>query len=125
MRIVRTAGMILSLVTMLWTGLVLPAAASAAEAGPDGALPLPSAWVQLGAGESHWYAFYYAGDRSQIEVRLQAEPEDSVAFAVWTPGEIERWGLGLAVNPIGRGPGHPTTRKSCSLASTVDTWQST
>ena len=99
----RAAGMVLSLVILFSTGLILPMTAGAAGTGPDEALPLAGEWAQLNAGESLWYAFYYAGDDSQIQIQLQVEPEDSMEFAVWTPEQIWRWGLGEYVEPVGRG----------------------
>lgn len=85
------------------------ASASTLGTGPDDAL-LPSGdWQPLNPGDSSWYAFEYAGDGSQIRVRLEATPAESAAFAVWTPGEIERWRLGLEANPIGRGSVDPAT----------------
>ena len=104
---VRAAGMILTLVVLLSAGLVSPVTASAAGTGPDEALQPTGEWAQLGAGESQWYAVYYAGDGSQIQIRLQVEPQDSLGFTVWTPGQIELWSIGSRVNPIGRGADDP------------------
>jgi TolB protein len=105
--------MILALAILLSARLVLPVTASAAGTGPDDALQPTSEWAQLDAGETQWYAFYYAGNGSQIQVRLQVEPQDSLGFTVWTPGEIEHWRLGLAVNPIGRGAYDPYIEGTC------------
>ncbi|MFC2031588.1 TolB family protein [Chloroflexota bacterium] len=80
---------------------------AAAGAGPGDATTPPSDWQQHEAGVSHWYGFQYAGDSSQIEVRLQVVPEGGAAFEVWTPELIERWGLGYEVEPIGRGSVDP------------------
>ena len=106
-RTFRVASILLSLVILLTAGLAYPTGASAAGAGPDEALQPTGEWAQLGAGESQWYAFYYDGGGSQIQVQLQAEPQDSLGFTVWTPEEIARWRLGLAANPIGRGADDP------------------
>jgi hypothetical protein len=103
----RVASIVLSLVILLTAGLAYPVGASAAGAGPDEALEPAGEWAQLGAGESTWYAFYYDGGGSQIQVQLQAEPEDSLGFTVWTPEEMERWRLGLEANPVGRGADDP------------------
>jgi hypothetical protein len=55
-------------------------------------------------GQRVWYAFYYAGDASQVDVRLSASPDSSAAaFAVWTPTNLRSWQAGNAENPIGRG----------------------
>jgi hypothetical protein len=99
----RAASILLSLVILLTASLAYATGASAAGAGPDEALLPTGEWAQLGAGESQWYAFYYAGDGSQIQVRLQVEADDSAGFTVWTPEQIWRWGLGEYVEPVGRG----------------------
>lgn len=74
-----------------------------------------AAWEQLEAGESRWYSFEYAGDRSQIEVRLEAVPAGSVSFQVWTPDQVSRLQDGDRVQPIGRG-------SEDSLADGVLSW---
>ncbi len=104
-RAVRTllAMATLGLLGILATGMAGPAQANAAEWGVDGAQPPTGDWEKLGAGESQWYAFQYAGDGSQVQVTLEAVPEGSASFVVWTPELIERWGLGYSVEPIGRG----------------------
>jgi WD40-like Beta Propeller Repeat len=83
------------------------AATSPGGTGPDDALTPAGDWQPLGSGESRWYAFEYAGDGSQVEVRVEVTPAGSAAFAVWTPEEIRRWGLGLEVEPVGRGSADP------------------
>ena len=88
-------------------GLAASPAASAAGWGVDTATAPVNTWLPLDAGESPWYAFQYAGDGSQVEVRLQVQPEDSAGFVVWTPELIEKWGLGQHVEPIGRGSDDP------------------
>lgn len=65
-------------------------------------------WEELAAAGSRWYAFDYAGGGSQVRVRLVTVPGGSAGFVVWTPELIERWGLGLRVEPIGRGSEDPT-----------------
>ena len=99
-KVYRVASITLSLVILVTAVLAYPTGASAAGYGPDEALQPTGEWAQLGEGESQWYAFYYAGDGSQIQVQLQAEPQDSVDLTVWTPQEIERWALWLEVNPV-------------------------
>jgi hypothetical protein len=75
--------------------------------GPDDALLADGEWDQLRPGESHWYAFRYQGDGSQIQIRLQVEPHDGATFVVWTPDQIWHWGLGEYVEPVGRGSSDP------------------
>jgi Tol biopolymer transport system component len=99
-------------VVVLLAGSITAAVAVAAQGtGPDNARVPSHQWQPLNAGDSYWYAFEYGGDGSQIEVRLEVEPAEGAAFQVWTPGEIERWRLGLEANPIGRGSVDPSTAK--------------
>jgi hypothetical protein len=92
---------------MVSTGLVALPAAGASGWGADAATAPVNTWLPLDAGESPWYAFEYAGDGSQIEVRLQVQPEDSAGFVIWTPELIARWKLGKQVEPVGRGSDDP------------------
>jgi hypothetical protein len=75
--------------------------------GPGDAVAPTGEWQPLGAGESHWYAFQYQGDDSQIQVHLEVVPPGSTTFVVWTPEQIRRWGQGEYVEPIGRGSPDP------------------
>ena len=101
-------------VVLLLTGLAGTATASAVAVaagsvwGPDNARVPVAEWQPLNAGESHWYAFNYAGDGSQITVQLQSEPDGSTGFVVWTPDEIYHWGLGEYVEPVGRSSENPS-----------------
>jgi hypothetical protein len=99
---------ILVLPTMALPGLVPSALAAPAEAstvgtGPNNALAPTGDWGQLDAGQTRWYAFQYAGDKSQIQIQLNLVPAGSMTFAVWTPKEISIWGQHRPVSPIGRG----------------------
>lgn len=102
---------LLGVVALLAGSTTATATVAAQVTGPDDALLPSSEWQPLNAGDSYWYAFEYAGDGSQIQVRLEVEPAESAAFQVWTPGEIERWRLGLEANPIGRGSVDPSAAK--------------
>jgi hypothetical protein len=82
-----------------------PAPSQNTGTGPDSAMALPmQQWAPLQMGQRVWYAFHYAGDGSQVDVRLSAYPDSSIAsFAVWTPSNLRSWQQGNAENPIGRG----------------------
>ena len=71
--------------------------------GPDDALTASQEYVSLAAGETLWYSFECAGDGSQIEVWLNAEPDDSVTFSIWTEEQVKQWAAGEEVEPVGRG----------------------
>ena len=66
-------------------------------------------WQALAAGESQWYSFEYAGDGSQIQVRMDVEPQEGAAFSVWTPQQMQRLAAGEEVGPVGRGSLDPFT----------------
>ncbi|MGD8597452.1 MAG: hypothetical protein PVJ26_10535 [Anaerolineae bacterium] len=95
------AGRLVGVIVCLLLGQVT--AASMVGTGPESALPPDSEWHELDGGGECWYAFQYAGDGSQIEIRLQVEPHQGLDFEVWTPAGIERRGLGLESDPVGRG----------------------
>jgi len=100
----------LLLVFSLLAGVCPASAGEPAGSGPDSAQRPSGDWSTLQPGASTWYAFEYAGDSSQVTIRLQAEPRDSLAFGVWTPGNVRDWRLGLEAEPVGRGspdPGSP------------------
>ncbi len=108
MKQIHPIRLLLALVVLLSASAV----AAASGSGPNDALAPSSDWQSVQPGESTWYAFQYAGDGSQIEVRLEVEPAGSAAFDVWTPGEIERWGLGLEAEPIGGGSADPSSDRA-------------
>jgi TolB protein len=98
-------GVLLTLVVLL-TGS-LTASAAAAGTGPDDALAPSGEWEPLKPGKSTWYAFQYAGDGSQIQIRMEVEPVGGAKFDVWTPKGVERWRLGLDTEPVGSGSQDP------------------
>jgi Tol biopolymer transport system component len=80
--------------------------------GPDDAFQPDNAWHTIQPGGEHWYAFYYSGDGSPFQVRLQVEPKDGAQFELWTPEQAQDWRLGLKVTPVGKGspdPNDPNT----------------
>jgi TolB protein len=100
---------LLSLAIVLLVATVQPGltVASQAGTGPENALTPASDWQALSKGDIVWYVFQYAGDGSQVDIRLQVEPAGGAKFAVWTPQGIRDRGLGLEANPIGRGSTDP------------------
>ncbi len=91
------------------TGPELPAAATSAN-GPDTALSAPSGWVSTVQGTRTWYAFQYAGDKSQISIQMQVYPSSAASFTVWTPQNAQGWRQGQTVTPVGAGsPGTVTS----------------
>jgi hypothetical protein len=101
--------MVAVLVTAVLPTSAFPVAAAAepAGSGPDSALQVDNAWHSINPNRSRWYTFYYNGDGSQVQVRLQVEPENAAGFEVWTPEEAQRWRLGLDVDPVGQGSPDP------------------
>jgi hypothetical protein len=95
--------------------------ADSGSSGPDTALAPSGEWTPLSKGQEHWYVFEYLGHEemrevegeedemeavwinSSIRVLLDSEPDDSIAFSIWTPENIRTWALGEEVEPVGRG----------------------
>jgi hypothetical protein len=109
-----TRGLLLVLTVLALLGLAGPVATPSVLAetpvdatGPDDTVAPTGEWQPLGAGESHWYAFQYQGDSSQIQVHLEVVPHRCATFDVWTPDQIRRWGQGEYVEPVGRGSQDP------------------
>jgi len=94
--VIAVAGLVASLSLALFA-----APAWAAGAGPEDPLPATGQWTNLPAGGQAWYAFNYAGDGSEILVRLASGA--NVALGVLTPDGLQQWLRGDGYNPIGRG----------------------
>ena len=94
--------------TWQWTiagqGQAIPSSTPiGAGAGPASALSVPTVAQRLASGQRIWYAFRYAGDNSPIEVKMQVTPPGAASFAIWTPGDVQRWVQGNPESPVGRG----------------------
>jgi hypothetical protein len=107
--------------TVLLLGAPAAVAAQSTGSGPDGALAPDNAWHAINPGEEHWYAFFYAGDASPIQVQLQVQPHQGAAFALWTPDNIHRWADGAEVEPIGRGSPHPSAEDTLVWSGSFNT----
>jgi hypothetical protein len=108
-------------IVCLLLGPALVLADTAGGTGPGDALAPSGEWTPLTKGEKHWYAFEYKGHQemqdvedeedeeeavwvsSNIQILLDSEPDEGIAFSVWTPGNIRTWVAGEEVEPIGRG----------------------
>jgi TolB protein len=99
---------LVALIGLLLASLPTSVAARSTSSGPDDAVAPDDAWHPINPGAEHWYAFYYAGDGSPFQIRLQAVPEGSAAFALWTPHDRRLWADGAEVEPVGRGSPDPT-----------------
>lgn len=104
------------LASLAW---VSPASAGAPET--------ESSWQTLSAGqEEARYTFEYAGDGSQIEIRLEVDPAGTMGFVVWTPAQIAKLQRLERTQPIGRGsndsrtPGVLTWAGNFKAAGTYD-----
>jgi TolB protein len=107
--LLATAAVVLLSIGLAGTVMASDAGSAAVSVwGPDAASAPATDWQPLPAGESHWYAFNYAGDGSQITIQLQVEPVGSSDFVVWTPDQIYHWGLGEYVEPVGRSSAAPS-----------------
>lgn len=101
--------MVAMLVTVL--GVLTPGLGFAAGTGPADALAPSGAMVHIASGAQQWYVFHIDGvDRdstpANVSVMLQASPEGSAVFNVWTPDEIRALpgqDFSNPIQPIGRG----------------------
>lgn len=72
----------------------------------------------LPVGESLWYSFPYVGHleyeeadgeeqvlwaSSEVQIWLDADPDESVTFSIWTEEQVKQWAAGEEVEPLGRG----------------------
>ena len=93
--------------------------AATAGTGPDNALAPSEAWAPISGSESLWYAFDYRGHHefeldeddeevavwiaTPVQVSLDSEPDEAVAFSVWNEEQVRQWALGEDVDPLGHG----------------------
>jgi TolB protein len=117
----HTVAGLLGLSVWLLLSISLPAGVMAQGSGPADA-PAPSGeWQSIQPGDSHWYAFYYAGDGSQAEIRLRTDPANGSNFSVWTPEKIHQWRDGAEVDPVGRGSPAPAGGETMVWAGSFQT----
>jgi hypothetical protein len=103
--------------------------------GPDDALAVSKEFVHLAAGETLWYSFEYVGyleyetvddvedafwAGSEIEVWLDADPDETVVLSIWTAEQVEQWAAGEEVEPVGRGTANEYGPGEISWAGTFD-----
>lgn len=80
------------------------AAAPAAEAAAAAPAMSPfDDWMAMTGGSSHWETFNYDKADTQVNLMLDAEPNNAVVFSVWTPEQVRQYSLGMDVDPIGWG----------------------
>lgn len=87
--------------------------------GPDNALAPGDEWISASAGEVTWVAFEYRGHHefeededdeevavwiaTPVQISLDAEPDGTATFSVWTEEQVRLWTLGEEIEPVGRG----------------------
>jgi hypothetical protein len=59
--------------------------------------------MAMTGGTGHWETFHYDKKDSQVELVMDAEPNNAVTFSVWTPEQVRLYGLGLDIKPVGYG----------------------
>jgi hypothetical protein len=90
-----------------------------AGTGPDNALAPSDEWISIAAGDVFWFAFQYRGHHvyeenedeeevaiwvaSPVEIWLDAEPDQDVAFSIWNKDQVRAWAQGEEIEPVGRG----------------------
>ena len=101
------------MVILMVGALIGPAVALAAEPAQE--------WIQLDPGEQHWYTLDYRGTHefeaadeedeeekviyvaSQVEIRLDANPDGGARFMVVTPDQVRMWQAGEKLEACGCG----------------------
>jgi hypothetical protein len=78
------------------------AAPAAATAAVEEMSPFED-WMAMPGGSSHWETFKYDERDTQVELILDAEPNNAVTFSVWTPEQVRRYALGEDIKPVGWG----------------------
>jgi hypothetical protein len=94
-------------------------AEAAAGTGPDNALAPSDEWISSSEGQFFWYAFQYMGHHefeededgdevaiwiaTPVQIGLDAEPDEGMAFSVWTEDQVRAWARGEEIDPLGRG----------------------
>ena len=82
---------------------VVAATAPAAAAAETETMSPFEDWMAMDGGTSHWETFHYDKKDSQVELVMDAEPNNAVTFSVWTPEQVRLYGLGLDIKPVGSG----------------------
>jgi hypothetical protein len=87
------------------TALVAPSVLGAdpTGAGPHDPLMVTNTFRSLAANSSLWFYFDYTGDRTTIEVTLEANGAKNVALAIFTPEQGKSWLQDPTTKPVGIG----------------------
>jgi hypothetical protein len=79
--------------------------------GPNNAIIGGKGWVTTRPGATTWYAFWYAGDGSQITVHMFVYPSSAANYTVWTPQNLQAYLASYVVSgstsPVGIGSANP------------------
>lgn len=79
-------------------------AANPTGAGPHDPLMVSNTWQSLAPNASLWFYFDYTGDRSKIDVTLEANGAKNVQMAVFTPEQGKNWAQDpVNTKPVGLG----------------------
>jgi hypothetical protein len=95
-----------------------------AGSSPNDALTPTGNTMALKAGQQHWYVFHTDGLRandtpSNVMVQLQANPQGSATFYVWTPAELSQMRYQNPSNPV-KPVGQGTVNSYQQNGQTVD-----
>ncbi len=103
---------------VLFTAAVLVSpqvfAAPPTGAGPDDPLYTTGTWQSLTPNASVWFYFDYPGDKSKVEVDLDANGVGQVGFSIYTPALATAWKQDPTTKPVGIGTPPGTNSASAS-----------
>lgn len=87
------------------TALVVPSvfAADPTGAGPHDPLMVTNAFQTLAPNSSLWFYFDYTGDRTKIDVTLEANGAKNVTMGIFTPEQGKNWLQDPSTKPVGIG----------------------
>jgi len=105
---------------VLLTGLMASSvlAGTPSGAGPYDSLRVTGAWQTIAPNTRLWFYFDYGGDRSKIEIALDAYGANNLPLAVFTPDQAKAWLPDPTTAPVGLGM-PPTTQTAAAIHDLV------
>lgn len=99
MKTLRITALLVAGLVLLALALTGPAAATTGSS-PIGAPYVDSQTRVIGGNSALWYRFDYAGDHSQVTIKIPLGADNHLAFEVYTSGQMTSW---WDTDPVGRG----------------------
>ncbi len=95
-------------------------AAEPTGSSPNDPLMVTGTWQTAAPNAALWFYFDYPGDKSKVEIDLDANGAPNIQLAVYTPEQAKQWLQDQTTKPVGNG----TPQNAASAASVHDlVWQ--